>query len=118
MPQINQTTNQYTFAQEPVTLPGWEAVSNESWNALIASGWSPNLYVPPHRVSKDTITTRVVAADKVADLMALIASLTPEQQFLWSGFSWFWGDNATVAGMCQQIGLDPAVILAPDPYLS
>jgi hypothetical protein len=118
MPQINQTTNQYTFAQEPVTLPGWETVTNESWNALIASGWSPNLYVPPHRVSKDTITGRVLAAGKVADLMALIASLTPEQQFLWGGFSWFWSDNATVIGMCQQLGLDPAVILAPDPYLS
>lgn len=82
-------------------------------------GWVVKPLPPPapHRVSKDTITTRVVSAGKVADLMTLLASLPPEQQFLWSGFSWFWSDNTTVRGMAAQLGLDPDQVLAPDPYL-
>lgn len=72
----------------------------------------------PYRVSKDTITSRVLDAGKVADLMTLIASLPSEQQFLWTNYAWFWSNNSTVLGMCSQLGLDPAIILAPDPYLS
>ena len=72
----------------------------------------------PYRVSKDTITSRVVDAGKLADLMALIAGLAAEQQFLWTNYAWFWSNNATVLAMCSQLGLDPAVILAPDPYLT
>jgi hypothetical protein len=71
----------------------------------------------PHRVSKDTIVSRISSAGKVADLMALIAGLSPEQQFLWDNYSWFNSDNQIVVQMCQQIGLDPAVILAVDPYI-
>jgi len=118
MAYINLTTNQCYFGNSMPPGDGWQQVTIEEFNALRAGGWDPTAYVPPYRVSKDTITSRVVEAGKLADLMALIASLTPEQQFLWGGFSWFWGDNATVAGMCQQLGLDPAVILAPDPYLT
>jgi hypothetical protein len=69
-------------------------------------------------VSKDTITSRIVQANKLNDLMALIATLPADQQFLWSNFAWFWSTNPTVIGMCQQLGLDPAVILASDPYLT
>lgn len=72
----------------------------------------------PYRVSKDTITSRVVDAGKLADLMTLIAGLPDDQQFLWSNFAWFWNNNQTVLAMCSQLGLDPAVILAPDPYLT
>ena len=72
----------------------------------------------PYRVSKDTITTRVLDAGKIADLMTLIATLPPEQQFLWTNYAWFWSNNATVIAMCSQLNLDPAVILAPDPYLT
>jgi len=72
----------------------------------------------PYRVSKDTIVSRVNDATKVPDLMALIDSLPAEQQFLWDNFAWFWSTNPTIVGMCSQLGLDPAVILAPDPYLT
>lgn len=72
----------------------------------------------PYRVSKDTIVSRVNDANKVPDLMTLLASLPAEQKFLWDNFAWFWSTNPTIVGMCQQLGLDPAVILAPDPYLT
>ena len=72
----------------------------------------------PYRVSKDTITSRVLDAGKLPDLMTLIAGLPPEQQFLWDNYAWFWSNNPTVNAMCVQLGLDPAVILAPDPYLT
>lgn len=71
----------------------------------------------PYRVSKDTIVSRVNDANKVPDLMTLLASLPAEQKFLWDNFAWFWNTNPTILGMCQQLGLDPAVVLAPDPYL-
>lgn len=82
-------------------------------------GWVVNPLPPvqPHRVSKDTIVSRISSAGKVGDLMTLIAGLSPEQQFLWDNYSWFNSDNQIVVQMCQQIGLDPAVILAVDPYI-
>ena len=46
------------------------------------------------------------------------AGLPAEQQFLWDNYAWFWNNNPTVNAMCVQLGLDPAVILAPDPYLT
>jgi hypothetical protein len=55
---------------------------------------------------------------KLSELMTLIATLPADQQFLWTNFAWFWSTNPTIVGMCQQLGLDPAVILAPDPYLT
>jgi hypothetical protein len=97
---------------------GWAACSNDQWNALIASGWEPTLYVPPYRVSKDTITGRVLDAGKIPDLMAVIDGLNAEEQFLWTNYAWFWNDNPTALAICAQLGLDPAVILAPDPYLA
>lgn len=72
----------------------------------------------PYRVSKDTICSRVLAAGKLPDLMTLIDGLPPEEQFLWTNYAWFWSNNPTVNAMCAQLGLDPAVILAPDPYLT
>jgi len=72
----------------------------------------------PYRVSKDTITSRVLAAGKIPELMAVIDGLPAEQQFLWTNYAWFWNTNQTAIAICAQLGLDPAVILAPDPYLS
>ena len=72
----------------------------------------------PYRVSKDTITSRVLDAGKLPDLMTLIAGLPAEQQFLWTNYAWFWNNNQTALAMCAQLGLDPAIILAPDPYLT
>jgi len=115
---INQTTNQYYIGDAMPELAGWSAATNDEWNALIASGWNPTLYVPPYRVSKDTITSRVLDAGKLPDLMTLIDGLPPEQQFLWDNYAWFWNNNQTVIAMCAQLGLDPAVVLAPDPYLT
>lgn len=113
---INQAQN--LFSSQPVLGLGWEFVSVEEFNSLRASGWNPNEYVPPYRVSKDTITSRVLDAGKLPDLMTLIAGLPAEQQFLWDNYAWFWSNNQLVIAMCGQLGLDPAVILAPDPYLT
>jgi hypothetical protein len=83
-------------------------------------GWVVKPLPPPqpYRVSKDTITSRVLAAGKIPDLMAVIASLNAEEQFLWTNYAWFWNNNPTALAICAQLGLDPAVILAPDPYLT
>lgn len=118
MKWVNLVTNQYSFDDSVPAGNGWENVSTERFNELRASGWEPNEYVPPTRVSKDTITARVMNAGKLPDLMTLIASLPADQQFLWTNFAWFWSTNPTIIGMCQQLGLDPAVILAPDPFLA
>ncbi len=71
----------------------------------------------PYRVSKDTITYRVMEAGKTTDLINLISALTTEQQFYWNNFAWFWSNNQTVISMCQQLGLDASIVLAEDPYL-
>lgn len=72
----------------------------------------------PYRVSKDTITSRVLDAGKIPDLMAVIDGLNAEEQFLWTNYAWFWNTNPTAIAICARLGLDPAVILAPDPYLT
>lgn len=117
MAYINLTTNQFYFGPNMPPGPDWQQVSTEEFNSLIAGGWTPTEYIPPYRVSKDTIVSRVDAAGKLTDLMAMIAGLTAEQQFLWDNYAWFWDDNPTVNAMCVQLGLDPAVILAPDPFI-
>jgi len=116
--QINRSQNLYSPSSDPIHLPGWETVTVDEWNALVASGWVPALYVPPYRVSKDTIVSRILAAGKLNDLIALTDGLATDQAYLWNNFAWFWNTNPTIVGMCQQLGLDPAVILAPDPYLT
>ena len=116
------------------TTTGEERQFDDAWfNACVAAnnpkvaGWV--LMVPqpvppppeppgPYRVSKDTITSRVLDAGKLPDLMTLIAGLPAEQQFLWTNYAWFWNNNQTALAMCAQLGLDPAIILAPDPYLT
>ena len=116
------------------TTTGEERQFDDAWfNACVAAsnpkvnGWvlmvpQPQPPTPPppapYRVSKDTITSRVLDAGKLPDLMTLIDGLPPEQQFLWDNYAWFWNNNPTVNAMCVQLGLDPAVILAPDPYLT
>jgi len=91
----------------------------DGWMLMVPQPTPPEPPPPaPYRVSKDTITSRIVQANKLNDLMALIATLPADQQFLWSNFAWFWSTNPTVIGMCQQLGLDPTVILASDPYLT
>jgi hypothetical protein len=83
-------------------------------------GWVVKPIPPaqPYRVSKDTITSRVLDAGKIPDLMAVIDGLSAEEQFLWTNYAWFWNNNPTALAICAQLGLDPAVILAPDPYLT
>ena len=105
---------------------GWQITIPPSYNEQIEQppvwencGWVVHPLPPktPYRVSKDTITYRVMEAGKTADLINLISSLTTEQQFYWNNFAWFWSNNQTVISMCQQLGLDANVILAEDPYL-
>lgn len=115
---INLVTNQCYCGPQTPSGPDWQQVATEEFNRLIASGWNPTEYVPPYRVSKDTITSRVLEAGKISDLMAVIAGLPAEQQFLWTNYAWFWNNNPTALAICAQLGLDPAVILAPDPYLT
>jgi hypothetical protein len=103
-----QVTTPPTYDPATEQPPVWEGC-----------GWVVHPLPPkqPYRVSKDTITYRVMEAGKTADLINLISSLTTEQQFYWSNFAWFWSNNQAVISMCQQLGLDSNVILAEDPYL-
>jgi len=103
-----------------VTVPPSYDPATEQAPVWENCGWVVKPIPPPapYRVSKDTITSRVLDAGKLPDLMTLIAGLPPEQQFLWDNYAWFWNKNPTVNAMCAQLGLDPAVILAPDPYLT
>jgi hypothetical protein len=115
---VNLVSNQYYFGEQKPPGPDWQQVTTEEFNALRASGWDPTEYVFPYRVSKDTIVSRIVAAQKLDDLITLTNGLPEDQAYLWNNFAWFWSTNPTIVGMCQQLGLDPAVILAPDPYLT
>jgi hypothetical protein len=105
---------------------GWQVTTPPSYDPATEQppvwedcGWAVHPLPPkqPYRVSKDTITYRVMEAGKTADLINLISSLNTEQQFYWNNFAWFWSNNQTVISMCQQLGLDANVILAEDPYL-
>ena len=69
------------------------------------------------RVSKDTMLSRVEQAGMISAVMAAVSNTPPETQFLWTNYAWFWNDNPQLVGMCQALGLDSAVILAPDEYL-
>ena len=103
-----------------VTVPPSYDPATEQAPVWENCGWVVKPIPPPapYRVSKDTITSRVLDAGKLPDLMTLIDGLPPEQQFLWTNYAWFWNNNQTALAMCAQLGLDPAVILAPDPYLT
>lgn len=114
---VNTVVNEFFFGENIPSGSDWRQVQAEEFNSLRASGWEPTEYVPPHRVSKDTITDRIFNAGKLPDLISLISTLPTEQKFLWENYSWFWSTNQTIRGMATQIGLDPDVILAPDPYL-
>ena len=103
-----------------VTVPPTYDPATEQPPAWENCGWVVKPLPPPqpYRVSKDTITSRVLDAGKIPDLMAVIAGLSAEEQFLWTNYAWFWNNNPTALAICAQLGLDPAVILAPDPYLT
>jgi len=103
-----------------VTVPPSYDPATEQAPVWENCGWVVKPLPPPqpYRVSKDTITSRVLDAGKIPDLMAVIAGLSAEEQFLWTNYAWFWNNNPTALAICAQLGLDPAVILAPDPYLT
>lgn len=103
-----------------VTVPPSHNPATEQAPVWENGGWviKPVPASQSYRVSKDTITTRVLDAGRLPELIALVGSLPPDQQFLWNGFAWFWNTNATVRGMATQLGLDPDQVLAPDPYLT
>lgn len=114
---INLSTNQFFFGDFLPSGSDWQEATADQFNTLRAGGWNPTDYIPPYRVSKDTIISRVLELGKLPDMMSLISTLSPEQKFLWEGFSWFWNNNQTIISMCQQIGIDSSVVLAFDPYL-
>lgn len=72
----------------------------------------------PYKVSKDTIITRLISLNSITQAMTAISTLTAEEQFIWTNSAWFWSNNQAITNMCIQLGLDPAVILAQDPYFS
>lgn len=106
---------------------GWTDFSTlaaaEAWRDANAPGATIESIEPPTpeperwRVSKDTMLGRVEAAGMVAQVMAAIASMPQETQFLWTNYAWFWNDNAQITAMCQAFGLDPAQILARDEFI-
>lgn len=114
---VNTVINNYFFGDTQPIGDDWRSVTTEEFNALRASGWEPTEYVPPYRVSKDTITDRIFNAGKLPDLISLISTLPTEQKFLWENYSWFWSNNETVRSMATQIGLNPDEILSQDPYI-
>ncbi|MBC8011460.1 MAG: hypothetical protein H7067_15355 [Burkholderiales bacterium] len=68
-----------------------------------------------HRILKDTLIQRVKAANKLAGLRAMIASLDDDARFEWDNSSWFSSDNALIVGGVAALQLEAAVILAADP---
>jgi hypothetical protein len=123
--ELRSETDADTIAN--LTRKGWVETPPPSYDPATQQppvwencGWVVKPIPPPqpYRVSKDTITSRVLDAGKIPDLMAVIGGLNAEEQFLWTNYAWFWNNNPTAIAICQQLGLDPAVILAPDPYLT
>jgi hypothetical protein len=122
---LRTETDPQTIAN--LTRKGWVVTVPPSYDPATEQapvwencGWVVKPLPPPapYRVSKDTITSRVLDAGKIPELMAVIDGLPAEQQFLWTNYAWFWNTNQTAIAICAQLGLDPAIILAPDPYLT
>jgi len=123
--QLRSETDPQTIAN--LERKGWVETPPPSYDPATEQapvwencGWVVKPIPPPqpYRVSKDTITSRVLDAGKIPDLMAVIDGLNAEEQFLWTNYAWFWNNNPTAIAICAQLGLDPAVILAPDPFLT
>lgn len=102
------------MSPKPNYDPTTETVVWENNNWVIKPLPTP----PPYRVSKDTIVSRISQLNKLPDLINLTSSLPTDQKYLWDNFAWFWSNNQTIRGMAVQIGLDPDVVLAPDPFLT
>ena len=97
----------------PAELKQWE-------QAELAGGWTPVQIAPAierWRVSKDTLISRVVAADRLPDVMAALAAQPAADPFIWYQSAWFWSDNPRIRGLCTALGLDAEALLAADPYL-
>jgi len=71
-----------------------------------------------HKVSKDTLMSRIAAAGKLADAQTIYASQSDVEKFAWDSYQWFWSDNQQIIGFSQVLGLDPKVILAVDPQMT
>jgi len=81
---------------------------------------------PPHRVSKDTLWTRLKEAGYRAQGEAFFASLTGAPLIDWQNQSWFWSNNEPLRAI---LGGDPEAgglgiptetvesFFAPDPHL-
>lgn len=105
----------------------WEEMSEaelSAWvSAELASGWQPiaqntDTPIAVWRVSKDTLITRVVAANALPQVMAAMAQQSAEDQFVFLHSAWFHSDNARLRGLCAALNLDADALLAPDPYFA
>lgn len=108
-----------TATEPPLSLSQVRRTEAEqiAWEAAeIAAGWVPGAPLP-YRVSKDTILTRLITAAALSAAMAAFAAQSAEDQFLWENGAWFWNTNPKLLALCAALSLDPAIILAADPYL-
>jgi hypothetical protein len=116
-------------APNPPAKAGWVVrAATEAEQAQIDSGqtyWTPSadggqLSAPPAskwKVSKDTIISRIAAANKLTEAAAIYAAQSDAEKFAWDGYSWFWSDNQTLATYAQVLGISVSVLLARDPEL-
>ena len=72
----------------------------------------------PWRVSKDTLISRVVAANALPQVMAAMAQQSAEDQFVFLHSAWFSSDNQRLRGLAAALNLDADALLAPDPYFA
>lgn len=70
---------------------------------------------PPERrlVDKGVITERIIAAGKLREALAALATLSLEDQQRWANKAAVYADDERARGLLAHIGLDPDVILAP-----
>ncbi len=83
------------------------------WESYVAP--TPVVEPPqPYLVRRGTIWDRVIAALGEPTALAVLKAMPEDDRLNWFSSHDFRSDNPRVLAMLAAIGLDPAVILAPD----